>query len=128
MHEMSKRPGGVTLVAVIVWIQGFLSAFGGALLMIGANTPNGNQSGFSIVGLLSLVLGVVTIIVGVGLLRGSSTARVLTTVALVLSIASAIYAMISTGNVATQVISALLAVIGLILLYTRAASDYFRSV
>ncbi|MGK9146106.1 hypothetical protein KXS11_00575 [Plantibacter flavus] len=124
---MAKRPGGVTLVAVIVWIQGFLSAFGGALLMIGANTPNGSMSGFSIIGLASLILGVVTIIVGVGLLRGSRTARVLTTLVLVLSIASAVYAMVTTGNVATQLISVLLAVIGLILLYTKAASDYFRS-
>jgi len=124
---MAKRPGGVTLVAVIVWIQGFLSALGGALLMIGANTPNGNLAGFSVVGLVSLILGIVTIIVGVGLLRGSSTARVLTTIVLVLSIASAVYAMVTTGNVATQIISALLAVIGLILLYTKAASDYFRT-
>lgn len=124
---MAKRPGGVTLVAVIVWIQGFLSALGGFFLMVGANTPNGTMSGFNLIGLISLVLGIVTIIVGVGLLRGSSTARVLTTLVLVLSIASAIYAMITTGNVATQIISALLAVIGLILLYTKAASDYFRS-
>lgn len=124
---MAKRPAGVTLVAVIVWIQGFLSALGGFLLMVGANTPNGSMSGFNLIGLISLVLGIVTIIVGVGLLRGSSTARVLTTLVLVLSIASAIYAMIATGNVATQIISALLAVIGLILLYTKAASDYFRS-
>ncbi|WP_285024978.1 hypothetical protein [Plantibacter sp. ME-Dv--P-122b] len=124
---MAKRPGGVTIVAVIVWIQGFLSALGGALLMIGANTPNGNLQGMNVVGLVSLILGIITIIVGVGLLRGSSVARVLTTIVLVLSIASAVYAMVTTGNVATQIISLLLAVIGLILLYTKAASDYFRS-
>ncbi|ROR80836.1 hypothetical protein SAMN06295974_0056 [Plantibacter flavus] len=124
---MAKRPGGVTIVAVIVWIQGFLSALGGALLMIGANTPNGNLQGMNVVGLVSLILGIITIIVGVGLLRGSSVARVLTTIVLVLSIASAVYAMVTTGNVATQIISMLLAVIGLILLYTKAASDYFRS-
>ncbi|AQX79408.1 hypothetical protein BWO91_04950 [Plantibacter flavus] len=124
---MAKRPGGVTIVAVIVWIQGFLSALGGALLMIGANTPNGNLQGMQVAGLVSLILGIITIIVGVGLLRGSGVARVLTTIVLVLSIASAVYAMITTGNVATQIISLLLAVIGLILLYTKAASDYFRS-
>lgn len=124
---MAKRPGGVTLVAVIVWIQGFLSALGGFFLMVGANTPDATMTGFNVIGLISLVLGIVTIIVGVGLLRGSSAARVLTTVVLVLSIASAVYAMVTTGNVATQIISALLAVIGLILLYTKAASDYFRS-
>jgi hypothetical protein len=124
---MAKRPGGVTLVAVIVWIQGFLTGLGGALLMIGANTPNGNLAGMNVAGLVSLILGIVTIIVGVGLLRGSGTARVLTTVVLVLSIASAVYAMVTTGNVAAQLVSLLLAVIGLILLYTKAASDYFRS-
>ena len=124
---MAKRPGGVTIVAVIVWIQGFLSALGGALLMIGANTPNGNLQGMQVAGLVSLILGIITIIVGVGLLRGSSVARVLTTIVLVLSIASAVYAMVTTGNLATQIISLLLAVIGLILLYTKAASDYFRS-
>ncbi|MET3508801.1 MULTISPECIES: hypothetical protein [Plantibacter] len=124
---MAKRPGGVTIVAVIVWIQGFLSALGGALLMVGANTPNGNLQGMQVAGLVSLILGIITIIVGVGLLRGSSVARVLTTIVLVLSIASAVYAMVTTGNLATQIISLLLAVIGLILLYTKAASDYFRS-
>ncbi|OAN35022.1 hypothetical protein A4X17_11035 [Plantibacter sp. H53] len=117
----------MTIVAVIVWIQGFLSALGGALLMIGANTPNGNLQGMQVAGLVSLILGIITIIVGVGLLRGSGVARVLTTIVLVLSIASAVYAMVTTGNVATQIISLLLAVIGLILLYTKAASDYFRS-
>lgn len=124
---MAKRPGGVTLVAVIVWIQGFLSALGGFFLMVGATTPDATMRGFNFIGLISLILGIVTIIVGVGLLRGSSTARVLTTLFLVLSIASAVYAMVTTGNVATQLISVLLAVIGLILLYTKAASDYFRS-
>ncbi len=125
---MATRPAGVTLVAVIVWIDGLLQIIGAILGLIGlgavAEASRGAAAALLIV---SLIIGVITIAAGVGLLRGSNVARVLVTIFLVLSIAKAIYSLVSGGAVAQPIITALLALIGIILLFTGRASAFFRS-
>ncbi|MFB2599670.1 hypothetical protein ACEXQE_17920 [Herbiconiux sp. P17] len=123
---MAARPGGVTLVAVIVWIQGLLTLIGGIIALIGAFAPGAAGGAFLAVAIISIIIGIITIAVGFGLLRGSNGARILTTVVLVISLATAIFSMFATNSFWSQVVSALLAVIGLILLYTQRANEYFR--
>ena len=123
---MAQRPGGVTLVAVIVWIQGLLTLIGGIIALIGAFAPGVVGGAFLAVAIISIIIGIITIAVGFGLLRGSNGARILTTIVLVISLATAIFSMFSTNSFWSQLVSALLAVIGLILLYTQRANDYFR--
>ncbi|SDY86083.1 hypothetical protein [Herbiconiux ginsengi] len=123
---MAQRPGGVTLVAVIVWIQGLLTLIGGIIALIGAFAPGVVGGAFLAVAIISIVIGIITIAVGFGLLRGSNGARILTTVVLVISLATAIFSLFTTNSFWSQVVSALLAVIGLILLYTQRANEYFR--
>jgi hypothetical protein len=77
---------------------------------------------------ITIIVGIITVIIGASLLGGSKVARVLVTLSLMLSIASAIVAVILTPHQAWSAISSgLVALIGLILLWTGRASDWFNS-
>ncbi|WP_291052821.1 hypothetical protein [Herbiconiux sp.] len=128
-----KRPGGVTLVAVIVWISGALQVIGGVIGLITASTTaevNGVPASvgtLTATAIVAIVLGVITIVVGAALLRGSQIARVLTTIVLALNLASAVYLLIAVPTSVWQgLLNGLLALLGIILLYTRSANAYFR--
>ncbi|GAA2228716.1 hypothetical protein N1031_05775 [Herbiconiux moechotypicola] len=125
---MARRPAGVTLVAVIVWIQGLFTLLGGIFSLVAAPAGGELAGPLAASAIISIILGVITIAVGVGLLRGSGVARVLTTIVLLLSIANAIYVLLAQpATILGPVVSALLAVVGLIMLYTSRANAYFRS-
>jgi hypothetical protein len=119
------RPGGVTLVAVIAWINGVLAVIGGILILI-AGTAEG--SGAAVVAAwVGIVIGVITILVGVGLLRGSNLARIIATIVFVLNLGSAIFTAFSApGQLWSAIITGLLAVVGLVLLYSARANEFFR--
>ncbi|MFB2597063.1 hypothetical protein ACEXQE_04645 [Herbiconiux sp. P17] len=128
-----RRPGGVTLVAVIVWISGALQVIGGVIGLITASTTAevngvpGSAGTLTATAIVAIVLGVITIVVGAALLRGSQIARVLTTIVLALNLASAIYLLVAVPTSLWQgIINGLLALLGIILLYTRTANAYFR--
>jgi hypothetical protein len=116
---------------VIVWISGALQVIGGVIGLITASTTaeaNGVSAGsFTTGAIVSIVLGIITIVVGAALLRGSQLARVLTTIVLALNLASAIYLLVAVPSSLVQgVLNAALALLGIILLYTRSANAYFR--
>lgn len=122
-----KRPGGVTLVAVLVVINGVLDVLIGVLGLLGVALAGVAVLAF--VPLVALVLGILTILVGVALLRGGSIARGITTVVLVLDLAFAVFAIVQnvgSSSLWGAVVSAALALIGIVLLWTRRASEFFR--
>ncbi|WP_440709923.1 DUF7144 family membrane protein [Herbiconiux sp. YIM B11900] len=128
-----RRPGGVTLVAVIVWISGALQVIGGVIGLITAPTTAevngvpGATGSLTATAIVAIVLGVITIAVGAALLRGSQLARVLTTIVLALNLASAVYLLLAVPTSVWQgLLNGLLALLGIILLYTRSANAYFR--
>ena len=120
-----QRPGGVTLVAVIAWINGVLGVITGILLLTGgaaADSPAVTTAAW-----ITIVIGIITILVGVGLLRGSRVARIVATIVFVLNLANAIWTMFAVpGQLWAAIINALLAVIGLVLLYSARANEFFR--
>ena len=118
------RPAGVTLVAVIAWISGAVNIIAGLLLIFAAiMAPDALWYG-----LVQLVLGIITIAVSLGLLRGRSGARVLVTIVFVLNLISAIFVIFfQQAQVWSGIVSGVLALIGIILLYTRPANAFFRS-
>jgi hypothetical protein len=123
----------VTLVAVIVWITGALQVIGGVIGLITSSTTAevngvpGSAGSIAATAIVSIVLGLITVAVGVALLRGSQLARVLTTIVLALNLASAVYLIAGVPSSLWQgVINGVLALIGIILLYTRSANAYFR--
>ena len=117
------RPGGVTLVAVIAWIEGVLGVITGTLLLIsGSDFPAATTAAW-----VTIIIGIVTILVGVGLLRASNLARIVATVVFVLNLANAIWTMFAVpGQLWSAIIGGLLAVIGLVLLYSARANEFFR--
>jgi hypothetical protein len=117
------RPGGVTLVAVIAWINGVLFVIGGVLILIAAtDVPVAVTAAW-----VGIVIGVITILVGVGLLRASNFARILATIVFVVNLGSAIFTMFAAPDqLWSAIINALLALVGLILLYSARANEFFR--
>lgn len=119
-----NRPGGVTLVAVLAWISGAVNIIAGILLLIAAIMAPAALW----FGLVQLALGIITIVVSVGLLRGSSTARLVVTIVFVLDLLSALFVIFfQQAQVWSGVVSGVVVVIGLVLLWTRRAGDFFRS-
>jgi hypothetical protein len=122
-----RRPGGVTLVAVLVILNGVLQTIGGILALAGLAAAG--AGGVAVVGIIPLVLGILTILVGISLLRGGQIARGLTTIVLVIDLAYAVFGLFQTAGTSAMwspILSGLLALIGIILLWTRRASAFFR--
>jgi hypothetical protein len=118
-----SRPGGVTVVSILAWISGLLQLITGILGLFVA--PG---SVVTIAAWIAIVLGIITVLVGAGLWRGSPTARVIATIVFVLNLVNAVVSLftVPAGNAWSPIVSGLLALIGIILLWTRAASDFFR--
>jgi hypothetical protein len=123
----------VTLVAIIVWITGLLEIIGGALALVALATSDelvvpGGRTAATVYAIIAIAFGIFVISIGAGLLRGSGLARVLVTISLVLSLGGAVYTMIAVpGQFAGGIVTGLLAILGLVLLWTGRASDFFAS-
>lgn len=111
-----QRPVGVTIVAVIAWIIGAIQIVGAILALIAG-------AGFD--AWVVLIVGILTIAVSLGLFRGNNTARVIMAVIFVINLLLAIWAIFLGGNFWDQVVAGLLAIVGLVFLYSRKASDFF---
>jgi len=118
---MTQRPLGVTLVAIIAWISGFLQIVGSIFVIIAGlfiTWP-------AILGWISLIIGAITLAVGVGLWRGNSTARTIAMIVFVITIVLQVLGLFTGASVWSVIGGSLLSVIGLILLSTRDARSYF---
>lgn len=133
MSYSVSRPGGVTLVAVLAWISGALDVLGGTLLLFQTSIASvverfGGESQLIASAILSILVGVVVIVVALGLLRGDAGARVVITIFQALSIMSSVLLAIAYPPGAIgEYVSIAVAVIIIALLWTRRASDFFRS-
>jgi len=117
---MKNPTGGVVLVGVIAWISGILQLFSGVVTLV--------TGGSAVTGWLHIVIGLVTFPVCLGLFRARRTARVIVTLVFLLEIAAGVAALIDFHLLAyTAITSAVLAVFGLVLLYTPAANASFRA-
>jgi hypothetical protein len=116
-----RRPAGVTLVAILVIISGALSILGSVLVFYA-----GSGTVIITTAVVSLIIGIVTFLVGFFLLRGSSLARIIATISLILSVADAVYTLVNQPtHLWSAFFSGLFALLGLIFLWTKRASAYF---
>ena len=120
---MPNRPLGVTLVAIIAWLSGFFQIIGSIFAII----VNLFVTWPAILGWLSLIIGIITLAVGVGLWRGRPTARTIAAIVFTVTIILEVVGLFSGESFWTAVGGAILPIIGLILLYTRDARAYFGS-
>ena len=133
MVAANGRPGGVTLVAVLTWIQGFLDVIAGIILLFNVNNPAferefGYGDAVLIAGIATIVIGVVIIAVARGLLSGSRFARGVVTIFVLLSLVSAVYVAIAIpAQLVPAIISGLLSLIVLGLLWSGKAANFFAN-
>ncbi|WP_375386019.1 hypothetical protein [uncultured Microbacterium sp.] len=117
------RPGGVTVVSILAWISGLLQLIAGILALFVVPI----SSAITVAAWISIALGVITILVGAGLWRGSPAARLIATIVFVLNLVNAVFTLFATpANAWSAIVSGLFALIGIILLWTKAASAFFR--
>jgi hypothetical protein len=128
----ARRPGGVTFVVFLTLLVGFVSLVRGFLALFGVESPItptdlAGTSG-TVYGWGELVLGIVTIAVGLGLAGGSNLARFLVTALMVLRIIAAVWTAVTFSGQGGILVSALIggfAVIILLLLWNGRADRFF---
>ncbi|MBM7827166.1 hypothetical protein JOD60_001224 [Microbacterium aurum] len=113
------RPFGVTLVAIIAWINGAWDILVGIFSIL----PGGTSIW---AGPFLIVFGIITILVSLGLFGGRNWARVLTAILFVLNLLGAV-ALLFQGQIWQGIGGAILPVIGLALLFSERANAFFRS-
>jgi hypothetical protein len=120
---MERRPISVTIIAVIAAVAGVLQMVSGFGLIFAWEVGSVWQ------GTLDIFVGLLTLVVGMSLLGGNPLARMVATVVFILSIVAAgITAFLVTPGWtwAGGVGAGVLALVGLILLWTPRASRFFR--
>ena len=129
----NSRPGGVTAVALTLWVSGALNVITGVLLLFQVGNDDlvqrfGGSGALIVFAVAIAILGAVTLIVAGGLFGGSYGARVVATVFQCLSIIAAIVLSITAPWLLwLAVISILLSITALVLLYLRRANAFFRN-
>jgi hypothetical protein len=131
----ARRPGGITLLAVLIVVSGLLGLIGSIAVIIGRGNDDFvrdtgvGSSTLLWVGIVGVIIAVVYLLVARGLTRGSGLARGLAALVAVLSLASGIYqAIIQSGSLRwSAIVSALLALIVLMLLFSPRANAFFAS-
>ena len=131
----ARRPGGITLLAVLIVVSGLLGLIGSIAVIIGRGNDDFvrdtgvGSSTLLWVGIVGVIIAVVYLLVARGLTRGSGLARGLAALVAVLSLASGIYqAIIQSGSLRwSAIVSALLALIVLSLLFSPRANAFFAS-
>ncbi|GAA1444113.1 hypothetical protein [Leifsonia poae] len=133
MTAANGRPGRVTFIAVLVWLQAFFDLLGGIALLVLQNDAElraqlGGSTGVIVTGIVLIALALIIFAIARGLLRGSRTARAIVTVVQLLSIASVIYAAaVFPAQLPSAAISAAISLIVIIMLWSGRAGDFFRS-
>lgn len=125
--SVARRPFGVTLVGVLIYINGFVDLIVGVLLIVLAAAGQVTQSvgGAWATGILLIVVGLIVLSVASGILRGSRTARTIIAIVEVVSIAANIYALVIGGQPAGTIVSIIFSLVILGLLYSGRASAFF---
>ncbi|MFE4951551.1 hypothetical protein ACFQ9V_15735 [Leifsonia sp. NPDC056665] len=125
------RPGSVTFVAVLAYINGVLNIIGGVVIlftrdqMVRASNA-GAIAGITTSAILAIILGIVILVVARGLLNGSRFARGLVTVVMILNAIGGVILLFSL-QFFSGILEILWAVVMLSLLYTQRANAFFTS-
>lgn len=129
----NPRPGGVTAVAITLWISGALNVITGVLLLFQLGNTTlverfGGSGPLIVFAVAIAILGAVTLIVAGGLFGGSYGARVVATVFQSLSIVAAVVLSVTAPWLLwLAVLSILLSITALVLLYLRRSNAFFRN-
>lgn len=126
------RPGGVTLVAIIVWIQGALNIVSGIIGLFNLNSAAyiaqfGGRTQAVTATIVVLVFGLIAVAVAGGLLRGSRVSRAVVSIVLLLSLITDVWALFAVPSALfSAIVGGFLALIALVLLWSGRARAFFR--
>jgi hypothetical protein len=127
-----KRPLGVTIVAALAIVSGAFDIIGGiALLATQSNQAVADAFGGAAwamtLAIAEIAVGIIMLAIAYGLLRGNAVSRIAATVVQVISLAGSIWIGIAQpSTLATEIVSALVALAILMLLWTGEATRYFK--
>ncbi|MET1017064.1 MAG: hypothetical protein ABWX76_09605 [Leifsonia flava] len=127
-----SRPGGVTFIAVLAWIQGVFDIVVGILLLFNQHDPAiildfGSSGALITSAILYILVGIIIIVIARGLLRGSNGARVVVTAFEVVTLIGALFVMIAApSQFIGALVTAFIALVIILLLWTGRAAAFFR--
>jgi hypothetical protein len=129
----TSRPFGVTILMVLIFIMGLLSAVAGVVALVARNDVaaeaglDGNQVLWYAI--FAIVIGVIYLLVAGGLGRGSGLARFVVALVTVLNLLGNVWVAVAfAGTMRWQALfGAAIAVLVLVLLYNRSANEFFRN-
>ena len=127
-----QRPLGVTIVAALMFISGAFDVIGGLLLLPLQADPEiadafGGSAVIVTLAVIETLIGIVALLIAFGLLRGNPVARIAATVVQAISLVMSIWIGITQpSTLATEILSALVALAILLLLWSREATRLFR--
>lgn len=128
------RPIGVTVIVVLMWIQGLLAVAAGLILLIERDDQSvrdqldWTSSGITGSAIGLIVFGAITVLLAVGLGRGSNVVRFLVGIVSFLHLAGGIYIAIwwdGSARTSGIVQAAIAAAILFILFGSRSSQEYF---
>ncbi|MDN3495152.1 hypothetical protein QL996_04375 [Planococcus sp. APC 4015] len=115
----ARRPIGVTIVVIVALVIALLQLLTGVVLLVGGGV---------LIGVVVVVIGVLTLAVTVGVLRGSGSARLIFALVLLMNVGSAIYLLFAHPSQGwSAVLSLGFAAVALALLFSPRANSYFAS-
>ncbi|HEY8281391.1 MAG TPA: hypothetical protein VIG28_02835 [Leifsonia sp.] len=123
------RPGSVTVVGVLAYIEGVLGVIGGVLILFTRNSMAGATNSATLAGIttsaiVSIIVGGVILVVARGLLDGSRVARIIVTIAMIFNALNGLLSLF-TLQFFSGIIELLWAIVLLSLLYTSRANTFF---
>jgi hypothetical protein len=129
-----RRPVGVTVIAVILFIQAIAGIVGGIAFIIERNNASlldhvdAKSNEVTAYATVAIVWGVIALLVGMGLWRGGNWARVLVAIVEVLSVAGGVYLLIQWDgtHAYTGIWQIAIGMIVLYLLFNPRASEFFE--
>lgn len=126
---------GVTVIVVLLWIQGLFGIVGGLILFFERNNAdvirevNASSGTIGATGIIVVIVGIATLLVAVLLAQGSNFARWLVAIISIVDLATAIYYFFALSSVVRDnaIIQALIAIIVLYFLFgERGSREFFE--
>ncbi|MEL4320435.1 hypothetical protein WJX64_15575 [Leifsonia sp. YIM 134122] len=127
-----SRPGGVTFIAVLAWIQGVFDIIVGILLLFNQGDAAiildfGGSAALVTSAVVYILVGIIIIVIARGLLRGSNGARVVVTAFEVVTLIGALFVTIAApSQFIGALVTAFIALVIILLLWTGRAAAFFR--
>ena len=131
-----RRPVGVTVIVVLLWIQGLFGIVGGLILFFERNNVdvihevNASSGTIGATGIIVVIVGIATLLVAVLLAQGSDFARWLVAIISIVDLATAVYYFFALSSVVRDnaIIQALIAIIVLYFLFgERGSREFFEA-